>query len=86
MDIGFLSALLDNGVLGIMLVASLLANYKLFNVIMTREDKHDTDVKTVVDSLKPVLDGVVKNGETTVTHIKETLDIVKEIYKNGNGK
>lgn len=79
MDIGFLSALLDNGVLGIMLVASLLANYKLFNVIMAREDKHDVDIKTVVDSLKPILDGVVTNGETSVRNSKEILDLVKEI-------
>lgn len=82
MDIGFLSALLDNGVMGVILVASLLANYKLFNVIMEREDKHDTDVKTVVDSFKPILDGVVKNGETTALHSKEILDLVKEL-RNG---
>ena len=82
MDIGFLSSLLDNGVLGIMLVASLLANYKLFNVIMTREDKHDTDVKMMFDSFRPVLDGVVKNGELTVTKGQEVLDLVKEL-KNG---
>ena len=86
MDIGFLSSLLDNGVLGVMLVASLFAIYKLFNVLMTREDKHDNDLKTMFDSFKPVLDGIAKNGDLTVTNGKETLDLVKELYKNGNGK
>lgn len=81
MDIGFLSSLLDNGVLGIITVASIVANVKLFNVIMTREDKHDTDIKIMVDSFRPILDGVVKNGELAASKGQEVLDLVKELAK-----
>ena len=81
MDIGFLSSLLDNGVLGIMTVASIVANIKLFNIIMSREDKHDTDIKTMVDSFRPILDGVVKNGELAANKGQEVLDLVKELAK-----
>lgn len=81
MDIGFLSSLLDNGVLGIITVASIVANVKLFNVIMTREDKHDTDIKIMVDSFRPILDGVVKNGELATSKGQEVLDLVKELAK-----